>query len=1041
MANQQGGGRGSRGRGRGRGRGGQQGQQAGQQAGGGFQQQPSHPQGGGMPGGWQQQPMQEATVGGQGRGRGRGSIQAQTAPPPSAWGVSQPLTPAAEAPPAPIITSTDAEASYPSVEAATSQQPQSAPQAGRGKGKKKGAAAVPPPTGDAPTAPISTAADVGADYPSLESGAAPPVERPQDEPVAATGRGKGKKKKRPAAQAAPGATGQVSQPASQRKITMDMGRLSVKDELPQRPDTGGKAGQLIQVGVNCWDMKLDDKQVLMYDVEPLSVYRMSEGKKVDIRMQPKDLRKMVGELTKKMPDDVVYDGGRIVYKLRPFPGISEMDTKKEEEVNDPDGRDSLFLRYNIKKVAEFSTGALESYVRNSRASTLTMPQDTIRFIDCLFRTATRDEFEPVGRSAVFYRRAIRTVNNKLFDIHTGFISSVRPQWKVRLNVDMTCKAFFRAGNLADVLYDKYQDSMYQPRQWNFMVRDIRGIRVQATHFKTPEGKPYSRKFTIFDLSKFSAAEEMIEEQKMSVKDYYKTKYNITLKFPELPCVNVRKAGKVYLPMELLTIVPYQPPTATKADVASEVIRCAAVKPQERFRELQGFVKRFTQQTALFRYFNLTVDQNKQRINARVLPQPRGTFSSAPPTTFGRGKWRNDSFLKPSHTTSIKWAILSLPPDHSAQAMSGIVSQQLPRVASQLGLNFIPNPFMKSLHRAELQHTLMDLQQNGVVLAILILFSEDTYSFIKRYSDLELGIRTQCVKAMTLRKPNVFPNLLLKINGKLGGVNWQVNDLIKSDLVMVFGADVTHPAPTQKDEIRRSIAAVTGSISPDLMRYAVVVRSQETTAQGTKNVREIIDNMEQIADDLLRAFAKANNDRLPQKIIFYRDGVSDGQFQAVLLEELAAMQRACYNLKPDYEPRITYIVVQKRHHIRFEPLDPRAKNVEPGTVVDTDVTHKQEFDFYLCSQEGIQGTSKPAHYHVLYDDNAWTSDALQLFTYCLCHAYMRCTRSVSYPAPTYYSHLAAFRARDWLGELDKPETLLDGNRFRVHQSQFTGMFFL
>lgn len=30
-----------------------------------------------------------------------------------------------------------------------------------------------------------------------------------------------------------------------------------------------------------------------------------------------------------------------------------------------------------------------------------------------------------------------------------------------------------------------------------------------------------------------------------------------------------------------------------------------------------------------------------------------------------------------------------------------------------------------------------------------------------------------------------------------------------------------------------------------------------------------------------------------------------------------------------------------------------KNVKPGTVVDTEITHKREFDFYLCSQEGIQ----------------------------------------------------------------------------------------
>ncbi len=48
---------------------------------------------------------------------------------------------------------------------------------------------------------------------------------------------------------------------------------------------------------------------------------------------------------------------------------------------------------------------------------------------------------------------------------------------------------------------------------------------------------------------------------------------------------------------------------------------------------------------------------------------------------------------------------------------------------------------------------------------------------------------------------------------------------------------------------------------------------------------------------------------------------------------------------------------------------------------------------------------------LYDDNNLSADVEQSLTYYLCHLYSRCERSVSYPAPTYYAHLAAFRARD------------------------------
>lgn len=64
---------------------------------------------------------------------------------------------------------------------------------------------------------------------------------------------------------------------------------------------------------------------------------------------------------------------------------------------------------------------------------------------------------------------------------------------------------------------------------------------------------------------------------------------------------------------------------------------------------------------------------------------------------------------------------------------------------------------------------------------------------------------------------------------------------------------------------------------------------------------------------------------------------------------------------------------------------------------------------------LQGTSRPSHYHVLWDDNDFTADQLQCLTYQLCHTYVRCTRSVSYPAPAYYAHLVAFRARYHLQE--------------------------
>jgi hypothetical protein len=75
-----------------------------------------------------------------------------------------------------------------------------------------------------------------------------------------------------------------------------------------------------------------------------------------------------------------------------------------------------------------------------------------------------------------------------------------------------------------------------------------------------------------------------------------------------------------------------------------------------------------------------------------------------------------------------------------------------------------------------------------------------------------------------------------------------------------------------------------------------------------------------------------------------------------------------------------------------------------------ITHPFEFDFYLNSHQGLQGTSRSAHYNVLYDDNKMSADDLQEITYRMCYLYARSSRAVSIVPSAYYAHLVAARAR-------------------------------
>ncbi|KAJ3042710.1 argonaute 1 [Rhizophlyctis rosea] len=196
------------------------------------------------------------------------------------------------------------------------------------------------------------------------------------------------------------------------------------------------------------------------------------------------------------------------------------------------------------------------------------------------------------------------------------------------------------------------------------------------------------------------------------------------------------------------------------------------------------------------------------------------------------------------------------------------------------------------------------------------------------------------------------------------------------------------------------------------RYAASIRIQ-------RGRQEVIKDLDGMVVELLRTFYQYCGSK-PMRIVFYRDGVSEGQFLEVAREEVASIRKACLTLEADFKPTITYLIVQKRHHARFFPLRKedadKSGNVLPGTVVESGITHPSEFDFYLASHPGLQGTSKPTHYHVLHDENSFTADAMQELTYRLCYLYCRATRAVSVCPPAYYAHLVAARARfHFIGE--------------------------
>jgi eukaryotic translation initiation factor 2C len=65
-------------------------------------------------------------------------------------------------------------------------------------------------------------------------------------------------------------------------------------------------------------------------------------------------------------------------------------------------------------------------------------------------------------------------------------------------------------------------------------------------------------------------------------------------------------------------------------------------------------------------------------------------------------------------------------------------------------------------------------------------------------------------------------------------------------------------------------------------------------------------------ELLTRYKQKNNGLLPEHIIYYRDGVSESEFEAIRDNEGRELRRLCQNSGTN----ITIIVAIKRHHTRF-----------------------------------------------------------------------------------------------------------------------------
>ncbi|RHZ55159.1 argonaute/piwi family protein [Aspergillus thermomutatus] len=605
------------------------------------------------------------------------------------------------------------------------------------------------------------------------------------------------------------------------------------------------------------------------------------------------------------------------------------------------------------------------------------------------------------------------------------------------------------------------------------AQDVQFFREASSTSQSWTGSPTKRK-------------RSASEGYTTVSNYFREAHRIVLRDPYLPVVNTgSQTNPSYLPAEVCWVLPDQLSRTPLSPLHTrQLLRTIegnngrdGTWGQNNSRNSrhwqQGLTRRIERLlgppdgVACLRSFGCSVNHTMITVPARVLPAPKVNYGQGKEVLTEAATWnlQGIQFLTPARVKC--WTAISIVSRRPTKkydrrlmerALAGFRNKLIalgiegcPPHEPGVEVHMSPSETYQTGQCGPLQqiHGFLHAwgaqarqygKQSIFVLVILPEPDETLYNLIKYLCDVQYGIPNICVVGEKLVRANdqFLANLALKVNLKLGGCNHMLKSVgTKLERTMVIGVDVTHPTKESSSSIRPSapsVAAMVASVDDGaLAHWPAAVAMQEPR-------QEIVTGIDRLLSSRLRLWQEHNSGTLPENILIYRDGVSKSQYKAVLDIEYPLLRKACDEIYgprkeaqgggPDPKPRISIVIVGKRHHTRFYPDEagpPGRLNPHNGTVIDRGVADEGLWDFYLQSHTAVRGTARPGHYVVIYDEIfrryrggddplSLVADDLQTLTHGLCYGYGRATRVPSVVPPVLYADLVCSRVRCYLSYL-------------------------
>ncbi|XP_055334423.1 piwi-like protein 1 [Paramacrobiotus metropolitanus] len=513
-------------------------------------------------------------------------------------------------------------------------------------------------------------------------------------------------------------------------------------------------------------------------------------------------------------------------------------------------------------------------------------------------------------------------------------------------------------------------------------------------------------------------------QKISLANYFREQYNVTLRQTHQPILLAEESGaarfrvqgkerKVMLVPELCKPTGLTNAMRDNFRFMKEMSNHTLQAPVDRMRTLFDFMDRLLRNPDVNKFvqsWGIDFGEDLLGVRGRQL-RPAALLQGAKKVTYDAkiADWQKDirasKFHTPPKVMPANEVILVYPRrfEHGARGLF----QSLCEVGSPMGLRFGQPATYTYEYDRDILEILRKYVRKTAELVIVILPSKTKtrYDDVKLFLCRELPAVSQCVVQKTLEKQamlkSVATKIAIQIGAKLAGAPWalDMNRFAMKHNIMCVGVDTFHDSGSRGAS--RSAVAVVGTLNNASTRFSSTVFFQSSR-------QEISDDLANAVKKLLDHYNLAEKG-FPGHVMFYRDGVGAGQLETVYRNEVQAVVKAIREKSP--QAKVTFVVVTKRHNTRFvvDTDDQRMPFVNPlpGTVVDSAITKPNRMDFYLVAQTVRQGTVAPTYYHCLFDDSMLSIDQLQQFTYAQCCMYFNWSGTVKVPAPCQYAHKLAF----------------------------------